>query len=400
MAGLSVVFLAGRNLGQKMARSALLFLAFALIAAMIFGMTVLLQGVDRGLTRGMARLGADVMVVPAEAEFRARRVLMSGEPSSFTMDRAIVDSLARFPGVGRLAPQLFIVSANLSCCAVGNTQLVAYDPENDFTIQPWLAGRDREALESDEVIVGSEIAFLPGTSPRFFGMPVRVAGRLEPTGLEFVDRTVFIPVEGARRMIENSARDAEIPLEVDPDAVSAVMIRADAMAPGELAIRIESEFEGVRALVSSELVTNVRRDLRVALRTLTLASGGQWLVTLALVGLVYGVTLNERRRELGILRALGATRRALLRLLLLEVSVLSLSGALSGVVAAWILLVSSEGLIRMAWDLPFLWPGTGSLVVTGAAATVGVLACALFSTAWPVIRTVRMEPYEAVRKGE
>jgi len=397
---LSVLRLAGRNLARQPARSLIVLAAFALIAGTLFGLSVMLRSAGRGVERGMARLGADVMVVPAAAETRARGLLLSGTPSSFVLPAEALRRLRSFPGVSQSTTQLFLVSAELSCCSVGNTLLIAFDPESDFTITPWLEQAGRGPVGPDEVIIGSRIEFLPGTTARFYGHPFRVAGRLDATGVDFVDRAVFVPREGARRMIENSARDAEVPLRVDPDAVSAVLFRADGMTPAELAIRIEAAVPGVRALMADELARNLRRGLGVSVRAIALSSALEWLVMLALVGVVYSVSLAERRRELGVLRALGARRGQLVRLLLLEVAGLAAADGALGIAAAGTVVVLFERLIRLAWNVPWLRPGAGELLLLAGATLLAVGAAATLSVVGPVLRVARRDPYDAIRAGE
>jgi len=388
------------NLGRKRGRTAAILAAFGLISATLLSLTLILLAADRGLARGMARMGADVMVVPAAREMGARQLLMSGEPSAFTLDRGAVDRLRTMGGVGRLSPQLFIVSASLSCCSVGNTQLVAFDPGTDFTIKPWLEKHRDSPILDNEVIVGADVNLLTGTEPRFYGKAFRVAGRLDRTGMDFVDRTVFIPFEGARRMIRDSGRDAEVTLEVDPEAVSAIMLDAEDMGPAELAIRIESGIPGVRALVASELATEVRAGLAGSVKAILFAGVFQWLATLALVAVVFAISLAERTREIGLLRAMGATRGQVAAMLAGEAAMLSGGGALLGIVAGLVFVSSFKGLIRIAWDIPFLWPGPGALALTAVGVFSVTLLFGIISTLPPVYRASRQEPYAAIREGE
>lgn len=396
----SLVYIALGSLGRKRGRTAVILAAFGLISATLLSLTLILFAADRGLARGMERMGADVMVVPAEWELGARQLLMSGEPSAFTMDRAAMGRLRAMKGVGRLSPQLFIVSASLSCCTVGNTQLVAFDPGTDFTISPWLEEHRESPIAENEVIVGSDVNLLTGTEPRFYGRVFRVAGRLDGTGMDFVDRTVFMPFAGANQMIRNSGRDAEVTLEVDTEAISAIMLEARGMDPAELAIRIESGIPGVRALVATDLATEVRAGLEGSVKAVVFAGVFQWLATLALIAVVFAISLTERTREIGLFRAMGATRGQVAGMLAAEAAMLSGGGALIGIAAGCVFVSSFEGLIRIAWDIPFLWPTPVRLALIAGGTFLVTMFFGIVSTLPPVYRAARLEPYAAIREGE
>ncbi len=77
---------------------------------------------------------------------------------------------------------------------------------------------------------------------------------------------------------------------------------------------------------------------------------------MVLIGLVFSMAVNERRREIGVLRALGATRGFVFRSLLAEAGILALSGGIAG--AAWLRSpsCSSGRSIMSSLGIPFLFP--------------------------------------------
>ena len=105
-------------------------------------------------------------------------------------------------------------------------------------------------------------------------------------------------------------------------------------------------------------------------------------------------TLSERRREYGLLKALGASRGKVLSMVLAEVSMLTAFGSVTGVLAGlW------------AWGVagPAMFPGSGVLVLDSASRLVLALAVFAFSTASavlasliPVSRALRVGPFDSL----
>ena len=78
------------NLRGYPVRTGTLVLFSMLMTMTIFGGTLIVQGIEHGLRTVQSRLGADIMVTPAEADtdFDAQTFLVSAEPSYFYMDAA------------------------------------------------------------------------------------------------------------------------------------------------------------------------------------------------------------------------------------------------------------------------------------------------------------------------
>ena len=141
-----------KNLKGYAARTAGMLAFTILMAAAAFGGTMVVGGVSRGLETVRSRLGADILVTPESAkdEFDAQSVLLQAEPGYFYMDRGVMDEIAQIDGIETMSGQLFMASTKAGCCSA-RVQMIAYDPETDFTITPWIAdtfaagepGRDR-----------------------------------------------------------------------------------------------------------------------------------------------------------------------------------------------------------------------------------------------------------------
>src|SRR5262245_36160008 len=132
------VRLAVQHLGQRPVRAALLAFAVAVGGSTLFGAAVLRQAIQEGLGTSLDRLGADLMVVPSETTVNLSAALLTVEPSRDRLDSATAEKVAHLPGVQVAAPQQYFALPTAGD-SHGDEDLIAFDPERDFTVLPWLA---------------------------------------------------------------------------------------------------------------------------------------------------------------------------------------------------------------------------------------------------------------------
>ena len=106
---LSLSRLPWMNLRGYPVRTGTLMVFSMLMTMTIFGGTLVVQGIEHGLRTTQSRLGADIMVTPAEADtdFDAQTFLVSAEPSYFYMDASAREAVAAVDGVEAASSQLF-----------------------------------------------------------------------------------------------------------------------------------------------------------------------------------------------------------------------------------------------------------------------------------------------------
>ncbi len=154
MKRLGLLYLAAQNLKRKPFRSIVTVAIVAIAAGTLFSATLLISSVQRSLKVGMERLGADILVVPEGSQETGESALITGAPTSFYIDRSVLDQVEAVPGVAQASPQLFIESLISSSCCTGHVQLVGYDPATDFVVKPWLEENIDHPLGPDDVVIG------------------------------------------------------------------------------------------------------------------------------------------------------------------------------------------------------------------------------------------------------
>ncbi len=400
MSNLTLSYIILQNLKRKPYRTAAVALFVMIATGSLFAATILLRGVQNSLEVGVARMGADVIVVPRGQAVSAQEAFIVGQPTAFYMDERVQAEIAALPGVARASPQVFVQTLSNARCCVGEFFLVSFDPRTDFTIRPWLTAHLGRDLRADEIIVGDRILLRPGETALFYGSPFKVVGVLEPTGMG-IDRTVFVPIEGLRQMIATSPARAEQPLTIAPTQISTVLVKVQPGAnPRDVAEAIENRMSGAQALTTSQMIAAVGKQMTSLLAVIFAAIAALWLMSLLAIGLVFTLVVVERQRELGLLRAMGARRGFVFRLMLGEAALLTGAGGAVGVIVSAILVLSFQGLLEQRLKIPFLLPSPLDLfgliaLLIALALLSGALAC--FQ---PAFRISRMEPYAAIRLGE
>jgi len=401
MKKIGIVNLAQRNLRRKLIRTLVLLLIVAVVTGTLLGASIFISGMKNALKIGTYRLGADVLVVPEKNESQAKSALLAGEPTTFYMGRDVFEKVKRIEGVRKASPQLFLKPSSFTCCFNVDVFLVAFDPVTDFTITPWLEKNLKKPLSGNEVIVGSNIPVITGDTLPFFGTLFTVAGGMEPTGMKFFDQSVFMNMDTAYTMAENSKTKSMQPIDVGRDKISAVLVQVqEGITPDRVAIRIEHDIDGVKAIASEEVINTVRRQLNGLLKGILAISSILWILALLMMGFAFYMIVNERQRELGLLRAMGAKKGHVFKLIVTEAVIISLVGAVIGMAIAASLLFSFKTVILHSLRLPYLLPSPVILTELIAGAVMFSIITGLLSSLLPAISASRMEPYEAIRKGE
>jgi putative ABC transport system permease protein len=398
---MNILYVSLKNLERKITRTWLLFAIVVVVSCTLFAATLFLESINNALRLGTYRLGADILVVPASAETKAKAALLAGEPTQFVTDRSVLDRVRKVEGVKSATPQLFIKPTSFTCCYNVDVFLVAFDPETDFTVKPWLEKHLSRPLGLDEVITGREVPVVVGDAIPFFGTSFYVAGTMEPTGMDFFDRSAFMSLESAYRMAEGSRTRAFQKIDVRRDEISTVLVQvSDDFAPDRVAIRIEHDVPDVKALVSDTVISTVRKQLSGLMHAVVAISVAVWSIVLLIMAFAFYMIVNERRREIGLLRAMGANRRHVAAIVLTEASLLSTAGGAVGILLGYVLLLGFKDLMLHYLKLPYLFPPTADLVVLTAWALVLSLLTGLLSALLPSVSVIRREPYEAIRSAE
>lgn len=251
--------------------------------------------------------------------------------------------------------------------------------------------------------VGSPIVVAHGLGSVSFvehdDKPFRVSGILAKTGTP-VDRTVHVSLEaieaihvdwqsGARNPNETVSADEVRKMGLHPKAVTAALVGLKSKLAAFTLQRAINDYraEPLTAILPGAALQELWGLVGTAETALAVISA--MVVLTALLGMVTMIltTLNERRREMAILRSVGATPSTILSLMTAEAGVLTAAGVALGLILLYAALFLLQPYIDRVYGLHLSIdaPKLGEWLTLGAIVAGGVLAGLI-----PAIRAYRM----------
>jgi putative ABC transport system permease protein len=397
--------LALQNLGRRKARSLLLIAAVAIGSAVVFTGATLMQSIDRSMSVGFTRMGADMMVVPEGALTNITAALLVVEPTELVLD---ADALAKanLVSVGRFAAQKIV---RVEHSGIGghhdSVDLIGFDPARDFTIQPWLAERVNRGLQPGDVILGAERDAPLASQLLIFGKPHTVYGRLGRTGVGTHERGIFMPfatLEALAGAIHGPmSGGGGAPAVLAPGKVTGFLVE---LAPGATALQarfaILSALSGAKVVAGDTTLSSIRQGLAALLDGILALMALMFVSTALMVSVLFSAIVTERKGELGLLTAIGARRSQVIGMMVTEAVLATGIGGLFGVVLGVLMLRLFERSLVYYLErlgVPFIWLDTprtiafagGAIVLASVIGAVGVL--------YPAWRASRRDAYDLVR---
>ena len=229
--------------------------------------------------------------------------------------------------------------------------------------------------------------------------PFRVSGILEKTGTP-VDRTVIVSVQaieaihvdwqtGAQRPGNSTPADAIRQMELEPQAITAALVGVKSRLKVFGLQRSINEYtqEPLLAILPGVALQELWQIVGIAETALIGVS--IMVVVTALIGMMATIfsSLNERRREMAIFRAMGARPRVVLGLLVLEAVLMAALGAILGLALLYVGLFVGQPLIDRAFGL---WLPIEAPTLRELWAMFGVIVAGAIVSMIPAFRAYRM----------
>lgn len=369
------------NLKRTPGRTVGLVLLCALLAFSLFAGIMATSSLRNGLTSLAARLGADIIVAPADAKSKVnlQDVLLDGTPGQFYMDKAFVEKVAAIEGVEKVSPQYFLATVKAGCCTMP-VQIIGFDPASDFSIQPWVTRSFASDLEREDVVTGSNVSGAPGSTITFYGVDCRIVSRLDETGTA-LDNAVFATNETLQDLIAGSQdQGISVLASNSPEqVVSTVQVKvAEGRSVADVAGQIDLRVRGVDAVQTRTMISGVADSMEGVSRMVGLLAAVLGLLAVAFLVVACVVLSRGRMREFAVLRMAGATRFMLAKISIIEAALESVLGAALGIGVSLVLFSAFGRLLESTLSVPFLTPDAAHIalfaVLAGAAT---VVACCL-----------------------
>lgn len=392
-----------RNLVRKPGRTTALVLLTAFLALSLFCGTVVVSSLRHGLGSMENRLGADIIVVPAEAESKSslKNMLLQGTIGTFYMDASALDKVRETEGVQQASAQIFLSSLKADCCSV-KIQVIGFDPDNDFVVQPWIAESLNRPLGDMEIVVGCKVGTDVGEILRIYDRRCLVAAKLAATGTG-LDTAVYCNMNTIHTLLqaaEEKGVSHKIDSGNDTEVVSAVYVKTLPGADiGLVNNRLNGRIRKATAVRTTGMITEVADSLDGVSKTVAVLIAAVWILALIILFITFAMMVNERRRELAVYRLVGMSRSMLSGMILKETALCSLAGALCGTILGAVLVFPFTTLIETSLKLPYLAPAAGTVVIYALLAITVTVAVGCAASLRTASKLSRVDPGSTLREG-
>ena len=389
------------NLIRKPGRTLALAVIIAFLALAVFGGSVVVLSLRGGLQSLEARLGADIILVPSEAQSKVsfQNMFLQGTTGAFYMDASVPDWALEVEGVEKAAPQTFLASLKADCCSI-KIQVIGIDPALDFTVQPWISRSLSREMGDMDVVVGCKVEANIGEIIRIYEQRCKVVARLEPTGTG-LDTAVYCNMN-TMNMLLAAAEEKGVShrIESGDSVISAVYVKVrDGFDIDTVNSRLNGHLRKVTAVRTRSMITGVSDSLAGISRIVTFLIAAVWALAFAILLLTFVLIIRERTREFAVLRLAGASRGMLSLMVLTESFLCGLLGGLTGTGLAALLLFPFARLIESMLGLPYLMPETGTILLLAAGTVLLSAVVAALSSVMAAVRLSRVDPGTALREG-
>jgi putative ABC transport system permease protein len=389
------ILLAWNSLKERKLRSFLTILGISIGVLAIISLVSIGEGLRVAVTKQIEQLGANKILVMPFAEMGPQA--MSGS----YFEQKDVNKIEKVRGVKLVAPFLM---KTLEVEFGGEKKLIMVtgtEPEKTQEIFEKVQGYELEdgrfltKKDKSSVVLGNSVAHNMFSSDLEIGDRIKIAnkdfrvvGILKEVGNRIDDNTIILPLNVMREL---TGEEKEI-----------TMIMVEAKSSNEVkktAERIQETLEDYRkkgtfAVLTTEQLSERMKNIGLVL---TIFLGGIAAISLIVAGIGIANTMimsvMERTREIGIMKAIGATNRNIMKIFLMESVLISLIG---GVIGCILGIGGATTLSRISFfqGTTLRTTVTPELLVFGLifSVTIGVL----FGL-WPAYKASRLNPVEALR---
>lgn len=366
-----------KNVLRRRVRSGLTVVGMSVAVGAVVSLVGISHGFEHSFLDLYQRHGVDLVVS------RSGQI----ERSTTTLDERLGRRIAGLAGVRSVAPMLFD-AVSFEGRDLFGVVVMGWRPQSFlFDNLRLLSGRACGDEDKQVVMLGSQTANnlskgLGDSVEIYEGEPFRVIAVYESFNV-WENGSMIVPLTELQRLTDRQQQvnSFAVALEADSGASRIEELRREIGALGR----------GLTAMPTGDYVES---DTRIRA-----ARGMAWLTSV--LALIVGATgmlntmamsVHERTREIGILRAIGWRKSRVVRLILFESLLLSLVGA---VVGALVAVIATRGLSRLPAASGLIDGKIPPVVVAQGFAIA--LAVGLFGAAWPALHGARLRPTEAVR---
>ncbi len=381
--------LAFKNILRHKTRTVLALLGIATSVALVFSIISFNKGFEKGLLRELDATGLHFMIVSSGCPHEVASMVLHGSVVPKFIDIEIVEKLKDFEGIELISPVLVTQMPNKQ---KGRIDLIhGMQMQHISKLKPSWRINGSPPSNDNEVIVGFEIAEFDrlkvGDTIEYpdYQKTFRVSGILEKTGGQD-DAYIYMPLKAIQEIINK-------PEEIT--AIGVKIARPEKLA--DISEEISKKVPGIQ-IVTMGQVLNSLANLAASAKALSL-SIAMIAIIVSAVGVMNLILMAvfERTQEIGMMRAVGASKYDIYKIIMNETIIITISGGAVGIVLTIMASGIIENLVRVL--LPYV--PSGKMLVfepfLALSCLVFAILIGIFSGAYPAWKASNISPIEAIK---
>lgn len=401
-------------------RSWLTMLGIVIGVAAVVSIISIGSGTQQAITSQLGGLGADIITITpgsGRAVFGGGfAVRVGGEQADSNQENLTVKDVQTIKTVQGVKYVDGIVSGRVDVSYLTQTTSLSVEGVDPLVWREMNtveldSGRYLTQSDFDSIVIGYSVAnnvfkepLLINTQIAIEGRNYKIVGILQQSGgFGGTDNAIIMPVSSARTIIDTVTTNQFSTIQVQVSDSSMVNSTSNTIEQKLLLLRHETESTKSFTISSSQ---NIQQTISSVTNTL-----GLFLAGIAAISLLVGaigiantmfMSVMERTRQIGVLKALGTTDREVAELFIIESSILGLLGGLMGIFLGFIasgivseigsrVLIASGGGARGLSSLTYISP---ELVLFALVFSIIIGALSGFL---PARRAAKLQPVEALR---
>jgi putative ABC transport system permease protein len=379
--------LALKNLLRRKIRTILTILSVAIAISILFSLVAFNRGYEKEMKKELQYLGYHILIVPKGCPYEAASLVLHGGKFPRYLKDEYVDEIKKVPGVKESA-RLFMNSETDSL--LKETKIYFGIDQDYLRFKPRWKFKEGSFFKDDHsAVIGQYVSETKklrlGDKFKAFGEEFTVSGILEQSG-DQDDGFYFLPIKTLTRVSGKEGLLVAVPIRVED--LSKIEEVADRLRAAETDMNVVSMKEVTGAIMG--LVSSTR----VLIYAVVLIA-----ILISAVGVLNTILMSvfERTREIGMMKAVGSSRMDIFRLIWYETFIVCVTG---GFLGSFLAVAGSSGIEKFIKKLMPYAPG-GQLI---SADIVVIIVSVLFAVImgilagiYPAYRASNLRPIEAIR---
>jgi putative ABC transport system permease protein len=376
-----------KNLFAHKTRTILTLGSMTVAVAVLFTLVSFNRGYEKALKTQLQGMGIHMMVVPVGCPYEAASLILKGGKIPSYLPADVLKQVQAIPQIDVAAPTFMSAIVRPD---EGRTDIYVGIDSSTLRLKTWWKLNGKFLEKPNDVILGNDVKLieLSNIGDQIY-MPEKdktldVVGVLQPTGNED-DGFFYVSLATAQAMFDQ------------PDKLTGISIRLKNPDDAPVVAAKLGQIKGAEVITMGELLGTMM-TLMGSAKSLLL-SIVMIIIVISALGVLNTVLMSvfERTKEIGVMRATGASQAHIFGLVWLETLMLSLLGGIGGLGVALVGARALESLVKRFLPLApkgsviALEPGSFLLIMAF------VLGIAVVAGFYPALRAARAKPIEALR---